>query len=111
MGVQGPGESVDKMLRAPPPSHPFAVPPSPGTVGVWQIRRVKEAPIGYVVRRPSHGVPTFHAYAHCRDDEGKRPWLHEFSTLNAAAAWMMQHERQLREFNARHGPETQVWPQ
>jgi len=56
-------------------------------------------------------VPTFHAYAHCRDDEGKRPWLHEFSTLNAAAAWMMHHERQIREFNAQHGPETQVWPQ
>jgi hypothetical protein len=44
------------ILRRPIPTHPFAVPPIPGTFGVWQVRRDRAAPLGYVVSRAELGA-------------------------------------------------------
>lgn len=110
MGVQGPGKSVDKILSRPIPSHPLAVPPIPGTFGVWQIRRVREAPFGYVLSRNENGRAIYHCYAHGRDDAGGRPWLRSAGTLNSAVAWMVQHERDLRAMTTKLHPEPEEWP-
>jgi hypothetical protein len=86
------------------------MPAIPDSIGVWQIRRVREAPTGYVVRRPARGEHSFHAYAHCRDSAGKRPWLGEFATLNSAVAWMIQNELELTRMTLDNSPEPEVWP-
>lgn len=52
----------------------------------------------------------FDAYAYCRDDNGGRPWLRTFDTLNLAAAWMIQHVDQIRALNDRHRLEPEQWP-
>lgn len=110
MGVQGPGESVAKILRRPIPTHPLAVPPIAGTFGVWQVRRVRESPIGYVLSRNEHGVTVYHCYAHGRDDAGGRPWLRTTDSLNSAVAWMVQHEGELSVLQQRLHPEPDAWP-
>jgi hypothetical protein len=110
MGVQGSGEAIAKILRRPIPSHPLAVPPIPGTYGTWQVRRHRAVPIGYVNTRSLDGRHVFDAYAHCRDDNGGRPWLRTFDTLNSAVAWMIQHEVEIRAFKDRHDDEPEEWP-
>jgi hypothetical protein len=77
---------------------------------VWQVRRTPENPIGYVLMRPEAGSHVFDVYAHCRDDGGGRPWLHTFPSLNSAVAWAIQHEGEIRKFNAAHDPEPDAWP-
>lgn len=110
MGVQGPGESVAKIIGRPIPSHPLAVPPIPGTFGVWQVRRVRESPIGYVLMRSEDGQSVYHCYAHGRDDNGGRPWLQRAETLNSAVAWLVQHEGQLVKLSGTLHPEPEEWP-
>ncbi|BDZ48255.1 hypothetical protein GCM10025867_04960 [Frondihabitans sucicola] len=110
MGVQGSGEAIAKILRRPIPSHPLAVPPVPGTYGTWQVRRHRSAPIGYVNMRSLNGRHVYDAYAHCRDDNGGRPWLRTFDTLNSAVAWIIQHEDQIQAYIDRHHPEPEQWP-
>jgi hypothetical protein len=110
MGVQGPGESVDKFLRRPIPSHPLAVPLAAGTFGVWQIRRVRESPIGYVLSRDEDGVTVYHCYAYGRDDAGGRPWLRATDSLNSAVAWMIQNEDELSALQRQLHPEPDAWP-
>jgi hypothetical protein len=110
VGVQGPGESVAKIIGRPNPSHPLAVPPVPGTFGVRQIRRPPAAPLGYVLTRSLDGRSVYDAYAFCRDEGGRRPWLRTFESLNSAVAWMIQHEDQIQGFNARHDVEPDRWP-
>lgn len=110
MGVQGPGESVAKILRRAIPSHPLAVPPIAGTFGVWQIRRVRESPIGYVLSRNENGSTVYHCYAHGRDDAGGRPWLRTTESLNSAVAWMVQHQGELSALQRQLHPEPDVWP-
>lgn len=110
MGVQGPGESVNQFIGRPIPSHPFAVPAVKDTFGAWQVRRDRRNPIGYVLHRSLDGRTVYDAYAHCRDEGGKRPWLRTFASLNSAVAWMIQHEADLRAFNNRHNVEPDTWP-
>ena len=110
MGVQGSGEAAAKILRRPIPSHPLAVPPEPGTFGVWQVRRVRDAPIGYVLSRTEHGVVVYHCYAYGRDDAGGRPWLRCTDSLNSAVAWMIQHEGELFALTKTLTPEPEEWP-
>lgn len=110
MGVQGRGESVDRMVGRPIASHPLAVPAIKGTFGAWQVRRTRANPIGYVLMRSLDGRSVYDCYAHCRDGSGKRPWLKTFDTLNSAAAWMIQHEAELHAFNSRHDVEPDTWP-
>lgn len=106
MGVQGPGESVNRFIGRPIPSHPLAVPAVKNTFGAWQVRRDQKNPIGYVLHRSLDGRTVYDCYAHCRDGGGKRPWLKTFEAFNSAVAWMIQHEDELRAFNNRHD----VWP-
>lgn len=94
MGVRGSGESVDRILRRRPDSHPFAIPPAPGGQGVWLIRRTP-TPIGYVLKRPVAGVFVYDVYPDCRDEHGKRPWLKTFRTFNSAVARAVQHEKEI----------------
>jgi hypothetical protein len=39
------------------------------------------------------------------DETGKRPWLRTLQTLNAAVAWMIRHEAEIRRLIARSDPE------
>jgi len=110
VGVQGSGEAAAKILRKPIPSHPLAVPPIPGTFGVWQVRRDRAAPIGYVLSRQERGVTVYHCYAHGRDEAGGRPWLRRTDSLNSAVAWMIQHEQELSALSRRLSPEPEEWP-
>lgn len=110
MGVHGRGESVERIVGRPIPSHPLAVPAIKGTFGAWQVRRHRANPIGYVLTRSESGRTVYDCYAHCRDGGGKRPWLRTFESLNSAVAWMIQHEDQLHAFNARHDIEPDTWP-
>lgn len=70
----------------------------------------RSAPIGYVHMRSLDGRHVFDAYAHCRDTGGGRPRLSTFDTLNAVVAWMIQHEVEIRAFNARRDAEPEEWP-
>lgn len=110
VGVTGPGESVKKILSRPVPTHPLVVPPIAGAFGVWQVRRIRGAPIGYVLSRSQNGAPLYHCYAHCRDDAGGRPWLRTTDSLNSAVAWMTQHEAELHALQQRLHPEPDAWP-
>jgi hypothetical protein len=110
VGVRGSGQAAAKALRQSIPTHPLAVPPAPGTFGVWQVRRVRSAPLGYVLSRPELGRIVYHCYAHGRDDSGGRPWLRQADSLNSAVAWMIQHERELSALTSRLHPEPEEWP-
>jgi hypothetical protein len=52
----------------------------------------------------------YDVYAHSRDDGGRRPWLRTFDTPNAAVAWAVQHEADIRALIERSSPEPEVWP-
>jgi hypothetical protein len=110
MGVRGAGEAAAKILRRPIPTHPLAVPPVPGTFGVWQVRRARSSPLGYVLSRPKLGGIVYHCYAHGRDGAGGRPWLRTEDSLNSAVAWMVQHEMELVALTSRLHPEPEKWP-
>ncbi|ROS61423.1 hypothetical protein EDF38_0513 [Frigoribacterium sp. PhB160] len=98
------------VLRRPVPTHPLAVPPIPDGFGVWQVRRVPEAPLGYVRSEHRGRDLAYHCYAHGRDDAGGRPWLHTASSLNSAVAWLLQHESELGAQRRGLRPEPEAWP-
>lgn len=86
------------------------MPPIAGTFGVWQVRRVRAAPIGYVLSRHENRATVYHCYAHGRDDAGGRPWLHTSGSLNSAVAWMVQHEREITALQRQLHSEPEIWP-
>jgi hypothetical protein len=110
MGVRGTGEQASAVLRRRPPEHPYAIPPMPGGHGLWLIRRGDSPPLGYVRSRRVTGGFAFDVYAHCRDDHGRRPWLHTATTLNSAVAWAVQHDRGISALIAKSSPEPEEWP-
>jgi len=71
---------------------------------------VRAAPIGYVLSRPELGGIVYHCYAHGRDDASGRPWLRREDSLNSAAAWVIQHERELSALTGQLHPEPDEWP-
>lgn len=101
MGVKGSGEALNKILAKAAPSHPHAY----GSFGFWVIARKPAPPLGWVIARNVDGVWMLDAYAYCRDETNKRPWLKTFKTLNSAASWMMQHEREILDLIERSTPE------
>lgn len=109
MGVTGEGKNLEAILRRRPDSHPFALSAVPGGQGLWLIR-VTPLPIGYCVRRAQGGTHVYDVYAHCRDENGRRPWLKTFTTFNSAIAWAAQHERNIHELIAKSTPEPEPWP-
>lgn len=92
------------MLRRPPRSHPHAH----GGGGYWVVQRKPEPPLGWVINVDAGGVWELAAYAYWRDKGGKRPWLKTFASLNSAVAWMLQHERDIRDLIDRNAPEPQT---
>jgi len=90
--------------------HPYARPVFPGAHGLWLVQQQPAPPLGYVTTRSSMGRWVFDVYAHCRDDGGRRPWLRTFDTLNAAVAWAVQHEAEIRTLIERSSPEPEAWP-
>jgi hypothetical protein len=64
MRVRGAGETAGSILQRPIPTHLFEVPPAPGTFGVWQVRQVRSAPLGYVLSRHELGAIAYYCYAH-----------------------------------------------
>jgi len=101
---------MQSVLRQRPHEHPHAHPPFPGARGLWLVQQAPAPPLGYVTTRSHVGRWVFDAYAHCRDDGGRRPWLRTFETLNSAVAWMVQHEHHVRALIARSAPEPEAWP-
>jgi len=77
----------------------------PGAHGFWLIQVKPGPPLGWVIGRSNGHEQRYHCYAWCRDQEGRRPWLREFSTLNSAAAWMLQHEPEIRQLMSDCDPE------
>ena len=71
--------------------------------GYWRIQ-VEDSPVlGYVMRlRAELGDPfTYEVYADARNERGQRIWVHREASLNAAVAWMMQHDGQLISYARR----------
>lgn len=101
MGVSGSGEAIGRILSRPPQSHPHAH----GSFGFWVVQQKPAPPLGWVLARSEHGVYVMDCYAYCRDEGGKRPWLKTFASLNSAVAWMLQHEREIRDLIDRSSPE------
>lgn len=101
MGVHGTGEAVNRILRRPAQSHPFAH----GSWGYWVVQRRPAPPLGWILTRDLRGVWVFDCYARCRDSNGLRPWLRTEATLNSAVAWMLQHDREISALIARSAPE------
>lgn len=110
MGVQSSFVNAAAALAKRPHEHPYAIPPMPGGQGLWLIRQGAAAPLGFVRMRPVLGGYAFDVYAHCRDDGGRRPWLHTAGSLDSAVAWALQHDREIRALIARCAPEPDVWP-
>ena len=105
MGVKGTGQTARTVLNKVAPSHPHAHAPSPGAQGFWVVQVKPGPPLGWVISRSVGNGPRYHCYAYCRDQEGRRPWLMDFSSLNSAVAWMLQHEPEVRELISRLWPE------
>jgi hypothetical protein len=111
MAIRPPLSNLDRALKAPSPSHPFAEPSSPGGQGLWLVRKPGAAPLGFIVRRSDvMAARDYDCYAYCRDDTNKRPWLRTFLTLNSAAAWMLQNEIRILQLIGRSAPESAPWP-
>lgn len=110
VGVTGAGKNAAAALSKRPHEHPYAIPPFPAAQGVWLIRQEAAEPLGFVLKRPVLGGYVFDVYAHCRDAGGRRPWLRTCDGFNAAVAWTIQHEPEIRALIAKSTPEPQVWP-
>jgi hypothetical protein len=104
-GIKGAGETARSVLGKPSASHPHAHAPTPGAQGFWVVQVKPGPPLGWVISRSVGNGPRYHCYAYCRDQEDKRPWLREFSTLNSAVAWRLQHEAGIRDLISSCSPE------
>jgi hypothetical protein len=101
MGVQSGFHNIGRALAKASASHPHAH----GSVGFWVVQRPPEPPLGWVITIDAGNAWEFTAYAYCWDTSNKRPWLKMFSSLNAAVAWMLQHEAEIRALIASSAPE------
>lgn len=107
-----PTNTVDAVLRR-HFNHPHAIPIVPGNQQFWLIQVGDAPPLGYVRRtqhRGSSSLFVFDCYAHCRDENGGRPWLFTAEKFGSAVAWMLQHEREITRVIARSEPEPEPWP-
>ena len=70
--------------------------------GYWRIQVEDRPVLGYVMRhRAELGASfTFEVYADARNEQGRRIWIRRETSLNSAAAWMMQNADRLITFNA-----------
>lgn len=110
VGVQGLGDTMRSILEKRREHHSNARPVFPGSHGLWLLQQQPAPPLGHITTRSSTGRWVFDVCAHCRDDNDCRPWLRAFCTLNAAVAWTVQHEAEIRALIERSSPEPEAWP-
>lgn len=81
---------------SPVPEHPHAHP----VRGAWLVRVGEGPALGWVLRhRADLADPfTYEVYACGLGADGLRVWVARRDTLNAAVAWVMQHDEQLLAF-------------
>jgi hypothetical protein len=90
-----------KMTRQPEPLvHPHAR----YHQGAWRVQVASQPVLGYVVptERVAGSAPVFEVYADAVDDSGRRVWVSTAVTLEAAIAWMREHDMELLSFAGEH---------
>ncbi|AWF98940.1 hypothetical protein [Clavibacter michiganensis] len=88
---------------SPVPEHPHAYP----VRGAWLVRVGDGPALGWVLRhRDDLAAPfTFEVYACGLGSDGLRVWVQRRESLNAAVAWVMQHDAELLAFGRRLRPD------
>ncbi|MBT1636003.1 hypothetical protein [Clavibacter michiganensis] len=87
----------------PVPEHPYAHP----VRGAWLVRVGDGPALGWVLRhRADLAEPfSYEVYACGLGSDGLRVWVARRETLNAAVAWVVQHDRELVAFGRRLRPD------
>lgn len=87
----------------PVPEHPYAHP----VRGAWLVRVGDGPALGWVLRhRADLAEPfSYEVYACGLGSDGLRVWVARRETLNAAVAWVVQHDRELVAFGQRLRPD------
>ncbi|MFS4504904.1 hypothetical protein ACMA46_01585 [Clavibacter sp. Sh2141] len=72
--------------------------------GAWRVQVASQPVLGYVVptARAAGSAPVFEVYADAVDDSGRRVWVSTAVTLEAAIAWMREHDMELLSFAGEH---------
>ncbi|OUE29737.1 hypothetical protein BFL35_13845 [Clavibacter michiganensis] len=72
--------------------------------GAWRVQVASQPVLGYVVptERTPGADPVFEVYADAVDDSGRRVWVSTAVTLEAAIAWMREHDMELLSFAGEH---------
>jgi hypothetical protein len=88
---------------SPAPAHPHAHP----VRGAWLVRVGDGPALGWVLRhRDDLAAPfSYEVYACGLGDDGLRVWIARRTSLNAAVAWMIQHDRELVAYAGRLRPD------
>ncbi|MDA3803372.1 hypothetical protein PED38_01010 [Clavibacter sp. CT19] len=88
---------------SPVPEHPHAHP----VRGAWLVRVGDGPALGWVLRlRADLADPfSYEVYACGLGADGLRVWVARRTSLNAAVAWVVQHDRELLAFSARLRPD------
>ena len=88
---------------SPVPEHPHAHP----VRGAWLVRVGDGPALGWVLRQRSDlAAPfSFEVYACGLGSDGLRVWVQRRESLNAAVAWVMQHDAELLAFARRLRPD------
>ncbi|KDP90724.1 MULTISPECIES: DUF3572 family protein [Clavibacter] len=86
---------------SPVPAHPHAHP----VRGAWLVRVGDGPALGWVLRhRDDLAAPfSYEVYACGLGADGLRVWVQRRDSLNAAVAWVMQHDAELLAFGRRLG--------
>ena len=84
---------------SPVPEHPHAHP----VRGAWLVRVGDGPALGWVLRHRADLADPFsyEVYACGLGADGLRVWVARRASLNAAVAWVVQHDRELLAFSAR----------
>ncbi|MBD5382109.1 hypothetical protein ACR8AM_12260 [Clavibacter sepedonicus] len=87
----------------PVPEHPHAHP----VRGAWLVRVGDGPALGWVLRhRADLAAPfSYEVYACGLGSDGLRVWVQRRESLNAAVAWVMQHDAELLAYGRRLRPD------
>jgi hypothetical protein len=72
--------------------------------GAWRVQVASQPVLGYVVPtvRVAGAAPVFEVFADAVDESGRRVWVSTAVTLDAAVAWMREHDMELLSFAGEH---------